>query len=800
MQNPKDLLLSKKNISNLYKKTLDKSGLNSEMTPKEQKTLVVKVLTSKMKEIYKSIDFSRVNKDNFEKIYSQYNTMCLDQTSEFIKGSDLFLGEDNQVSRVKFNRDFNSLPEKQVKFLERPKNESVNQKLSFPNDNRNPMDLDSNYSNLIENQPVRNIEGFNSQGGSSELQGFFTLQNESLENYPQQDSGQNIGSSTRGPMPKKYEDMQKMRQLESQSMNKRPPTPEFLKSVETQERKDVFDTPMDSSNMNRNPTDYNSNMDINRNQNLGNNIESSQPNNDDLGTYGGDQAFFPIDNMDAPLVNTEIVEDNSSFEDRLKKLQSERIDIKPESMNSMGSRNEPNLDSINKDDFGNYGSSQNEFVSRSNSQNDFNFRESEGMPSRKSSESLDSSNLIQEIKSSLREEMNALHDQQINMIARKTNEASRNITDYDSIQKEMITNQSSQTSFLQQENKTLQEKVNSLQNELNQLNEVKRTIATKFDELKSKNEIIQTNLNILNQRELEINNREVDIQSIINNYKFLLNSRFYQMNITSKENESSYSYYFDLKNVISIKLVSYSLPLPRFNIDNNNSKFKWKIDYREHSFELNKGFYTIDSLLNILSLNTNLKFELNFNQKIRITSNSGEFTIVPTLLSTRVLGIESTESHLESKPLVTNEADPSEISFVVDASKSWDLRLHDKLYLYLKNINDDPISILYFNGKGESHINLEQAKNFDKFDIEIRDENDNLYDFDNLPHSINLQFEVTNQLFSFDINENKKMIRNDNDSPKNSEVNSLEFDSDSKAIESVNQRSLRIDGLDIIIN
>ena len=146
MQNPKDLLLSKKNISNLYKKTLDKSGLNSEMTPKEQKTLVVKVLTSKMKEIYKSIDFSRVNKDNFEKIYSQYNTMCLDQTSEFIKGSDLFLGEDNQVSRVKFNRDFNSLPEKQVKFLERPKNESINQKLSFPNDNRNPMDLDSNYS------------------------------------------------------------------------------------------------------------------------------------------------------------------------------------------------------------------------------------------------------------------------------------------------------------------------------------------------------------------------------------------------------------------------------------------------------------------------------------------------------------------------------------------------------------------------------------------------------------------------------------------------------------------------------
>ena len=34
-------------------------------------------------------------------------------------------------------------------------------------------------------------------------------------------------------------------------------------------------------------------------------------------------------------------------------------------MNTMGSRNEPNLDSINKEDFGNYGSSQ----------NDLNFRD-----------------------------------------------------------------------------------------------------------------------------------------------------------------------------------------------------------------------------------------------------------------------------------------------------------------------------------------------------------------------------------------------------------------------------------------
>ena len=57
--------------------------------------------------------------------------------------------------------------------------------------------------------------------------------------------------------------------------------------------------------------------------------------------------------------------------------------------------------------------------------------------------------------------------------------------------------------------------------------------------------MITSNMQIMNQRELELNNRESEVTQLINSYKQILNSRFYQMNVTSKDNNSKYSYYFN---------------------------------------------------------------------------------------------------------------------------------------------------------------------------------------------------------------------------------------------------------------
>ena len=78
------------------------------------------------------------------------------------------------------------------------------------------------------------------------------------------------------------------------------------------------------------------------------------------------------------------------------------------------------------------------------------------------------------------------------------------------------------------------------------------------------------------------------------------------------------------------------------------------------------------------------------------------------------------------------------------------LFLEDKLFLYFKNINDDPISIVYFNGNTESNIQFEEPIELSKLDVELRDMNGNLYDFNNLSHTINLQLELINQFSNYD--------------------------------------------------
>ena len=52
--------------------------------------------------------------------------------------------------------------------------------------------------------------------------------------------------------------------------------------------------------------------------------QHSTNNNNELGSYSGGDDYFSFDDMNKPLVQNDIVEDNSSFEDRLKKLQSDR--------------------------------------------------------------------------------------------------------------------------------------------------------------------------------------------------------------------------------------------------------------------------------------------------------------------------------------------------------------------------------------------------------------------------------------------------------------------------------------------
>ena len=146
----------------------------------------------------------------------------------------------------------------------------------------------------------------------------------------------------------------------------------------------------------------------------------------------------------------------------------------------------------------------------------------------------------------------------------------------------------------------------------------------------------------------------------------------------------------------------------------------------------------------------NITFKLDETQLISISvDNDKELCIKPSILFNKILGFNNEDYIVNKENSIT-------------ATNTWDLRFHDKLFLYIKNINQNPISILYFNARSDSTINFDEPIDINQFNIEIRDISNNLYDFNGLSHSINIQLEISNDLFDdTDSLKNKNELTND---------------------------------------
>ena len=95
-------------------------------------------------------------------------------------------------------------------------------------------------------------------------------------------------------------------------------------------------------------------------------------------------------------------------------------------------------------------------------------------------------------------------------------------------------------------------------------------------------------------------------------------SKLFQLEVNKKD--ASYNFQFNpINNIISIKLASYNLPLPIYNII-EDSVFKYKINDNIKHIYVSKGNYNIDILLNTLNKNNDIIFFLDISQKINITS------------------------------------------------------------------------------------------------------------------------------------------------------------------------------------
>ena len=253
----------------------------------------------------------------------------------------------------------------------------------------------------------------------------------------------------------------------------------------------------------------------------------------------------------------------------------------------------------------------------------------------------------------------------------------------------------------------------------------------KYDFIKKE---ITTDFQKLSEKEKNITQKEEEMKLLLKKYNYVYGVKHIQMDISPSSPINDYVYEFNqINNIIGIKLMSYSIPQPRYNIEENkNNIFKILIDGEEKEYELKSGKYKIEDVLNILGNKTGLIFNLNYEQKVEISlinedDTSKTFDIIPTTLSIEILGITN---------ICTN-------NYVYYAEKTWDLRIEDKIYLFINNIEEKiPLAVLYLGNQAVQQFRFEEPINLNRLELHFKDSKGRPFNFYNLSYNLNIQLEL----------------------------------------------------------
>jgi hypothetical protein len=765
------IFFGKDTISGLNKILLQDGTLQN--LSRDGKQEVINMLVKNMKTVYKNLDSSKINKTNFTSIFDQFKKISVSHTMADIKKQNIVGTYQQTPADLKFQRDFTSNPNKGNQLMDRPE----------PTKQMDPKTTNHHIHNVEQkrNQQKQKMDpfsGFSSDMGSydSNLDAAFRPIVDSLSDqdaFNNYDTGRNMDD-----VKARMNSIQQARDSELSQRNARPSTPDFLKSKKTNIRPDSNDNTINKGHMS---------SDQERRPGPGQvpdfkNVNPSQFNNgfNGLANDTGDN-LFSLDNIDRPLIECDIVEDSASFEDRLKRLQSDRDvfsqpnpnkDVQPKDIdftssnfpvsdmgdNSINYNNNSREHNSNEQqarqaDIQRYQQRQQLADSQRQQQAADNQRH-QLADSQRQQQATDNQRQQQIKQAELQRQKNELQKQQYIQSQQSINANVNKIDDLRSSMRSMNIdvkedsnkiNQLRQTiEKLEYDNLQLKTTIERLEDELNKpseidrINQIKQQIATEFETLNNKNEELETKQSHINLKEIELNKKEIDVKQLIANYDYLFKSQHLQLEVSNKENKSSYVWSMDpIKNVIGIKLMSYSIPVPRFNIEQNkNDIFTYNSNTTEYSIVIPTGKYTIDELVLVLNEKNkinceNLKFSVNNEQRIIFESTNEEdkIEIIQTVLSKENLGF-----------LFTTSAKAYHIS-----DRIWDLRIDDKIYLYLNNLSDEvPFGILYFNGQSVSQFKFQDPFDLNNLEIVFKDSRGMPYDFYGLSHSLSFLIEKIN--------------------------------------------------------
>jgi len=711
-----DTFFSKENISSLNKKLLEKNKLTE--INKNDKKKIIDLLIKNMKIIYKSLDLKKINKKNFDSIYQQFNKTSYNETQKELNSTDIF---GINAAQLKFDRDFNSNPNNGNKVSERPvPSQNINQFLYPPNQNKSNNDK---FDNLFK--PI--VEQVN-------------------ENYKFNEYQYGKGSND---INKRIEELTSERDGEIR-LNNRPRTPDFLKPTKTQPDKNDSNPVLIQDFKKGGKPDFTQNIPQDELE-----IGFLSNNNDNVDLYS-------INNIDKPIDIRDIEEDNRSFQERLKSLEHERtsvnippnkgkIDFTSETFNNTEINEIPNyepktVEQIREEKYLLEQSKQTNISEQMRREQLLEQMKREQLSEQSRKEQLIEQMRREQLREHIRKEQ--LREQ---MIKEQLTEPIR----IEQLKEQMKKEQMKKQEVYQQSSKTILNKnldISKIQNTLKKLGMVE---ASEVEKIKKENEILKNQLNNFDNNKMELvkqdiilefeklNNKEAlitkkmeEMKILMKKYQYLYGTSNIQLDISPDEPLSNFSFEFEtIENIIGIKLMSYSIPEARYNIESEkNNIFQIKnINNEIIELKLNSGKYSIESLLEKLNTKSEkykFQFQLNVEQFVEISSDES-FEIISTPLSREVLGFTSICK--------------DNLKFVAD--KSWDLRIQEKIFLFINNIdNTRPFTVLYKNNQGNNSIKFEELIKLDKLELSFKDSNGRAFNFYGLKYNLNIQLELNNPI------------------------------------------------------
>jgi hypothetical protein len=668
MSQVQGIFFAKTNIAELNNIILNKTAASNLI--QDGRKEIINLLIKNMKIVYKSIDVNKINNNNFNSILEQFKKHSVYETLNELNKSNILSKYQNKIvpqqvtqvvksnaSTLKFNRDFNSNPNNGVVYVDRPQSSKHTGQI---NDDKPPQKMTSSLDNAFK--PIIN-----------------DISNE-LKNY---DSKKNTNMQ--------LDDIQVSRNHEIGGNRARPSTPDFLKSTKT--------------NSNRNTS-----------QQIETNTKVKTESNDSFFGLANDTAgdLFSLDNIDKPLIESQYIEDTSNFDDRLKKLNSERGDISiPQNTNiDFTSENFKSNQSINDNTITKSQQSERMVNHQLATQpNVINNTSDDRYREQLKQQQLQ---LMQQKELELREKQMQLKEKELENKMK--------------LKEQNMHMQTMPKQNMQQPKQNMQIK-QPIHNK--QQMQIKPTQAKQMMEINYSNPLEKIEEfsdspqhNVLKIKEQELMEKNRQFEKLLNNYNHLFNVDYLHVEVSEPNCKSNYSFHLDsITNVKSIKLTHYSLPEIQFNIEENKNNY---IIVHQNDIEtkyiINRGKYTIDALLEVLNNKLkNIKFYVNLDQTIKIESDE-VFDLLSCPLLKNNLGFIN--------PTINNS------SYISD--NIWDLRIDNKIYLYINNISDTvPFGIL-FNGTNNSNCEFKFKEPFDIdcLDIIFKDSRGNLYNFYNLQHTL----------------------------------------------------------------